>query len=216
MTADNEAIAATIDQFVGAQGTPGPSPTGEASAPKKGEKGGKGGKSKPKPEKKPRAEPKDAEGLIGSADSGEAYARLLEDVQRKNGDPMVEFPIFYPTRILASSTLNDASRAFPIDGPGDEVYFGYKMVAGFPGMGGFSEYYGFSGTDWRDPPILENPSEVRRIDGRDYMLFFDGDRLRLVGWQTGKGSYWVINTLTQTLDNDQLISMATGMRELGG
>ena len=128
---------------------------------------------------------------------------------------MVEFPIFYPTRMLAGSALNDASRAFPIDGPGNDVYHGYKMVAGFPGMGGFTEYYGFSGTDWKDAPILENPSEVRTIDGRDYMLFYDGDRLRLVGWKTDKAAYWVINTLTQTLDNDQVISMATGMRELG-
>ena len=117
--------------------------------------------------------------------------------------------------MLAGSALNDASRAFPIDGPGDDVYHGYKMVAGFPGMGGFTEYYGFSGTDWKDAPILENPSEVRTIDGRDYMLFYDGDRLRLVGWKTDKAAYWVINTLTQTLDNDQVISMATGMRELG-
>ena len=49
-----------------------------------------------------------------------------------------------------------------------------------------SEYYGVSGTDWVDAPILDNPSETRTIDGRDYLLFYDGDRLRLVGFKTKK------------------------------
>ena len=38
------------------------------------------------------------------------------------------------------------------------------------------------GTTWNDPPILENPSETIEIDGRDYDLYYDGDRLRLVAW----------------------------------
>jgi hypothetical protein len=128
---------------------------------------------------------------------------------------MLDFPVFYPTRLLASSTLNEASRAFVIDGPGDEVYHGYKFVAGFPGSGGFTEYYGVSGTDWTDAPILENPSETRTIDGREYMLYYDGDRLRLVAFRTKNAAYWVINTLTQTLDEDQMISIATSLRERG-
>ena len=133
--------------------------------------------------------------------TGEAVAKQLQEVKRNDGDPMLEFPVEYPTRMLPGSTLetiDQASRAFPIDGPSDEVYHGYKIVLDFFGDGGFSEYYGISGTDWLDAPILDNPSETRTIDGRDYLLFYDGDRLRLVGWQTKKAIYWVNNTLAQT------------------
>ena len=72
-----------------------------------------------------------------------------------------------------------------------------------------SEYYGVSGTDWVDAPILENPSETRTIDGRDYLLFYDGDRLRLVGFKTKKAAYWVNNTPAQSLDEGQMLSIAT-------
>ena len=33
------------------------------------------------------------------------------------------------------------------------------------------------------------------IDGREYEIFFDGDRLRLVAWHRGDNTYWVSNTL---------------------
>ena len=65
--------------------------------------------------------------------------------------------------------------------------------------GFIGEYYGVQGLRWRDPPILEQPSETRKIGGREYLLFYNGDRLRLVGWKTKRGSYWVSNTLLQTL-----------------
>ena len=87
------------------------------------------------------------------------------------------------------------------------------MVAAIPNPGGFSEYYGVSGTDWVDAPILANPSETRTIDGRDYLLFYDGDRLRVVGFKTKNAAYWVNNTLLQSLDEGQMLSIATSLRE---
>jgi hypothetical protein len=126
---------------------------------------------------------------------------------------MVTFPIYYPTRLLPGSVLARDSRAFPIDGPDKDVFHGYKMVAQYQGPGGFLEYYGVSGTDWVDAPILDNPSEVRAVDGKEYNLFFDGDRLRLVGWKTKNAAYWVNNTLLQSLDEGEMLSIATSMRE---
>jgi polyisoprenyl-teichoic acid--peptidoglycan teichoic acid transferase len=212
VTADDAAIKEAVAQFLGTEGTPGPAPTGQAEEPQGDDGGGDG---KEKPGNKPKPDPEEASGLIDATMTGQDYARRLAKWKQKDGDPMLDFPVFYPTRLLASSTLNEATRAFPIDGPSDEVYHGYKFVAGFPGSGGFTEYYGVSGTDWTDAPILENPSETRTIDGRDYMLYYDGDRLRLVAFRTKNAVYWVINTLTQTLDEDQMISIATSMRERG-
>ena len=70
-------------------------------------------------------------------------------------------------------------------------------------------------TRWKDPPILENPSE----DARDrrtasYKLFYDGDRLRIVAWQDDEGSFWVSNTLIQSLSDREMIEIAKGMTEL--
>ena len=41
------------------------------------------------------------------------------------------------------------------------------------------------------------------------MLFYEPDRLRLVGWKTSKGSYWVTNTLTGALSEDEMLAVAT-------
>ena len=64
------------------------------------------------------------------------------------------------------------------------------------------EYYGLQGTTWQDPPILDDPTETRKIGGREYELHFAGDRLRLVAWRTPKAAYWISNTLLQTLTDE--------------
>ena len=70
------------------------------------------------------------------------------------------------------------------------------------------------GTRWEDPPILDSPSETREVGDREYELFYDGDRLRMVAWQTDEGSFWVSNTLIQSLSDREMIEIAEGMREL--
>ena len=90
------------------------------------------------------------------------------------------------------------------------------LVMGAEGSGLMAEYYGVSGTNWVDPPILENPSEEREIDGREYLFFYDADRLRMIGWKEKKGSYWVQNTLLHTLSEEQMLAIAKSMRELDG
>jgi polyisoprenyl-teichoic acid--peptidoglycan teichoic acid transferase len=216
VTASNEAIQNALGQFLGTEGTPGPAPSGSAEeAGPEGGKGAKGGKDKEKPP------PEDTgPAMIDATGAIQPYAQKLAATDTKDGKPMLDFPLYYPTQMPASSLLDstvlDASRAFPIDGPGDDEYRGYKFVFGLPGSAGFPEYFGVSGTNWQDPPILDNPSETREIEGREYGLYYDGDRLRLVGWKTKKAAYWVNNTLLQTLDADEMLAIARSLRELGG
>ncbi|MGH2952655.1 MAG: LCP family protein [Solirubrobacterales bacterium] len=209
VTHDDEALQKAVDQFLGVEGTPGARPAGKPDRPPEDE-----GEKRPK-EKKPAGEP-EGPPMIDATAAGQQYAQAIENAETKGGDPMVRFPVFFPTRLTPESAISDASRAFPIDGPDKEKYYGYKMVVSVPGPSGFSEYYGVSGTNWEDVPILENPSETREIDGRDYRLFYDGDRLRLIGWKTGKASYWVSNSLLQSVEDGEMVSIATSMRELGG
>jgi hypothetical protein len=76
----------------------------------------------------------------------------------------------------------------------------------------FGEYYGLQGTAWKNPPILDDPTETRTIGGRSYDLYFAGDRLRLVAWRTPKAAYWVSNTLLQTLTKRQMMAIARSAR----
>jgi polyisoprenyl-teichoic acid--peptidoglycan teichoic acid transferase len=220
VTASEDAIKKAVKQFLGVGGTPGARPGGEADQPPpkedKQEPDDRGGDGKSD------AEPEQdfvGPAMDDSTEQGKLYANQMSKVKTGGGEPMIDFPIYYPTRLAPGSEINEASRAFPIDGPDKEAYRGYKMVVDIPGInfgnGLISEYYGVSGTDWVDAPILDNPSETRTIDDRDYLLFYDGDRLRLVGFKTKTAAYWVNNTLLQSLDEGQMLSIATSMREFG-
>jgi LCP family protein required for cell wall assembly len=205
VTASESAIRDAVERFLGEGPTV---PAQEPSSGKQGETEGSkpsGGDGK---EPAPAPPP-----LIDATTFGQQYAAKVAGVKTKAGKPMLDFPVFYPTRLAPNSTFSDDSRAFPIDGPEDKVYRGYKIVASQTGA--FTAYYGVSGTDWKDPPILDSPSETKTIGGRDYLLFWDGDRLRLVGWKTDRASYWVDNTLLNTLTPGQMLGIAQTMRELG-
>jgi polyisoprenyl-teichoic acid--peptidoglycan teichoic acid transferase len=139
--------------------------------------------------------------LIDVTATGKAQADLAKE--------RVGFPVYYPRRLVPrSSFAEDTARTYTITAPNDRRYRAYKMVF-FTGFIG--EYYGLQGTSWRKPPILDSPSETRRIRGREYLLFYNGDRLRLVGWRTKKGAYWVSNTLLQSVSAKELLGVARWM-----
>src|SRR5262249_40277112 len=87
----------------------------------------------------------------------------------------------------------------------------YRIVidSGAPG-----EYYGVEGTTWKSPPILANPDRQITQNGRKLMLFYDGDKLRVVGWRTPKAVYWVSNTITHRLSNAKMIAIAASLQHL--
>jgi polyisoprenyl-teichoic acid--peptidoglycan teichoic acid transferase len=129
--------------------------------------------------------------------------------QAKLARPHVGFPVYTPRKLVpGSSFVEDAPRTYTIDAPSNERYRAYKMVIS---TGYIGEYYGVMGTSWRDPPILDSPSETRTIGGRQLLLFYNGDRLRLVGWKTNHASYWVSNTLLQTLSSKEMLGIARSL-----
>ena len=116
------------------------------------------------------------------------------------------FSVYYPkAAITGASLLPDHSRAYDIFDRGGHKYRAYRMVFKTTGLG---QYYGVQGTSWDGPPILDNPSERRKIGGRTYELFYDGKRLRLVAWRSGKAVYWISNTLLASLGNQQMLALA--------
>ncbi len=227
VTASDEAIAQAVEEFLGTEGTPGARPGGDSEGseaePPRGEGSG-GGDGKPAGE---RADEEDEpeQDFVGpemqdSSGEGQAFAHQFSVKKTKGGESMIRFPILYPTRLVPGSFIARDSRAFVIDAGDREKQYGYKFVAAVPGEefgnGLLTEYYGISGTDWLEAPILDNPSETRTVDGREYELFYDGDQLRLVGFKTNKAAYWVNNTLSQSLDEGQMLSIITSLERFKG
>jgi polyisoprenyl-teichoic acid--peptidoglycan teichoic acid transferase len=139
--------------------------------------------------------------LIDVTAAGKAQANIAKD--------RVGFPVYYPQKLVPQSSFaEDAPRTYTITGTDDKRYRAYKMVF-FTGFIG--EYYGLQGTSWKDPPILQHASETRKIRGREYLLFYNGDRLRMVAWKTKKGSYWISNTLLQSVSAKEMLGVARFM-----
>jgi LCP family protein required for cell wall assembly len=70
-------------------------------------------------------------------------------------------------------------------------------------------YWHLQVTSWDDPPILEDPSEARRVDGRQYHLYYQNARLHRVSWRVGGTVYWITNTLDDQIANKVLLGLAT-------
>jgi polyisoprenyl-teichoic acid--peptidoglycan teichoic acid transferase len=53
------------------------------------------------------------------------------------------------------------------------------------------------------------------MGGRKYLLYYNGDRLRLVAWKTPRAAYWVSNTLLQTLSEGEMLGVARSLTRAG-
>jgi LCP family protein required for cell wall assembly len=142
----------------------------------------------------------------------------LEDAKTAGEDqaiaaaPHVNFPVLFPRLRKAGSLYVDVPRTYVIDGPDGKRYRSYRIVAR---TGELGAYYGIQGTAWRDPPILENPSETQKVGGKTYYLYGDVNRLRLVAVKTPRASYWVSNTVLLSLNNRQMLAIAKSLQRIG-
>jgi hypothetical protein len=124
----------------------------------------------------------------------------------------VTFPVFYPIQRTVNAIFTGPPRVYDIK-VGSHNYKSYRMV--IRRDLDLGEYYGLQGTTWMDPPILKSPDEKKKIGKREYEIFYDGDRVRLVAWRTNNAVYWVSNTLLQTLSKSQMLSIAQTSKVLG-
>ena len=144
-------------------------------------------------------------GLEDATDLGRDQA--VQAVEQGAGKTL---PVLFPTLRTTGAYYAGPPRVYKIRADG-KAYGAYRMVLSRSLAG---EYYGVQGTTWKDPPILGDTSEERKIGRRTYELHYDGDRLRLVAWHTSKASYWISNTLLQTLTEGQMMAIARSTRAL--
>jgi LCP family protein required for cell wall assembly len=212
-----EAVNGAVDLFLGIEasgGSRGSLEDGEGgeSGGKGRKKGGKKAKKKAKPEKPRIAKPKPpgSDGLVPAREAGELEA---ESAARKLGSG---FPVFYPSRLPSGAYYAESNsfehvqdpRVYHLKDTDGERHAAYRMV-GVLELDDGVHYFGIQGIQgWSDPPILNNPSLTKTIHGREYDIFVDGDRVKMIAWRRGENSYWVANDLLQTLTNDQMVGMA--------
>jgi LCP family protein required for cell wall assembly len=210
-----EAVNGAVNMFLGIEASGGSRGTledGEASDGKRARKGGKKSKSKEKPEKPHIAKPKPpgSDGLVPAREVGEAEA---DTAARKLGSG---FPVFYPTRLPSGAYYVESNsyehiqdpRVYHLKDTDEERHAAYRMV-GVLELPDGNHYFGMQGIQgWSDPPILNNSSLTKTIHGREYDIYVDGDRIKMIAWHRGDNSYWIANDLLQTLTNDQMVGMA--------
>jgi polyisoprenyl-teichoic acid--peptidoglycan teichoic acid transferase len=206
VTSTDEQVQKAIDEFLNGVGSSGQR-GGEKSNKKKGKKKGK---------KKKKKGGGDADVIATETLADEKFPTLADRFKAdadKNARRL-GIPVFYPTEVVPGSTFSKDSRTYEYENEDNKKESAYKTVIALTTPSTLTEYYGVMGTTWEDPPILRNPSEVREIDGRDYLLFYDGGRLRLVGWKAKGNSYWLNNTLVQSIGEAEMLAMATSMRDV--
>ncbi len=220
VTATPEAINEAVNQFLGVEASGGAQPNQEGAeeneqdeAPEKKAKKSRKAKGKKKKQKeKPIVEtpPQGSDELVLAREAGEMEAEIA--ARRVHGP----FPIFYPTRLPAGAYYVESNpyekivdpRIYGIKDDDGNRYEAYRMVL-VTEMSDGTHYFGVQGIrGWPDPPILENPSETKTINGREYEIFADSGRIKLIAWHRGENSYWVSNDLLQSLSNDQMVGMA--------
>jgi hypothetical protein len=139
------------------------------------------------------------------APGADASLALLRERARK-----VPFAVMVPTVLERSSWIDRERpvRLYRIDPDGEHktIRLTYRT--------GAREYWGVQMTDWEDAPILSERNFFRSIGGRRYELHYTGPKLHMVVLRQGGASYWVVNTLLDSLSNETMIEIAKGLKPL--
>jgi LCP family protein required for cell wall assembly len=77
-----------------------------------------------------------------------------------------------------------------------------------------AEYWGIEETNMPNPPILADRSFHRDIQGRVFNLYYTGSHLHMVVLRVHDRSYWVVNTLLDSLSNETMLAIATGLKPM--
>jgi hypothetical protein len=121
------------------------------------------------------------------------------------------FRLEVPTVLERNSYLDDA--------PGETPWRVY-VLGGQPTLRltyrlGGNEYWGIQMTRWADAPALADKSLTQRINGRLYDLYYTGPHLHMVVLRDNGATYWVVNTLLDSLSNETMLAIARGFRPMG-
>jgi LCP family protein required for cell wall assembly len=132
--------------------------------------------------------------------------KLLEPLRAK-----LPFPLEVPSVLEGNS--------YPDTLPGDKAvryYYvqGHHKAVRLVFRTGAGEFWGVEETDWNDAPVLSDRSFRHDLNGREFDLYYSGQHLHMVVLKTDKASYWVVNTLLDSLSNETMLAIAKGLKPL--
>jgi LCP family protein required for cell wall assembly len=119
----------------------------------------------------------------------------------------VSFPLMVPS-VVERASVPDSDvpiRSYKVADGHDAVRLVFRR-----GL----EYWGVEETDWADAPILGDRNFHRKINGRRYDLYYRGQKLHMIVLRKSGTTYWVVNTLLDTLSNETMIAIAKGLQPL--
>jgi LCP family protein required for cell wall assembly len=122
----------------------------------------------------------------------------------------VPFKLEVPT-LLATNSSPDTEgmpiRTYKIQGDDRAV----RLSFAYP-SGGYTEYWGVEETNWPDAPVLSDANFDHTIKGRHYRFFFNGPDLHMIALYENGATYWVVNTLLDTLSPSTMVAIAKGLQ----
>jgi hypothetical protein len=77
-----------------------------------------------------------------------------------------------------------------------------------------TDYWGVQETDYTAAPVLGDRSFHRILGGRAYDLYYTGTHLHMVVLRQGGSTYWVVNSLLDSLSNETMLAIAKGLKPL--
>jgi hypothetical protein len=119
------------------------------------------------------------------------------------------FPLEVPTLIARSSEPDPDMpiRTYRINGHEKAVRLTFRMANDL-------DHWGIEETSWNDAPVLGDRSFDRGVRGRDYSFYWNGPNLHMVVLHENGATYWVINTLLDTLSPQTMVAIAKGLKPL--
>ncbi len=148
--------------------------------------------------------------------SGPTLTRTPEEflAAARSAAPNLPIPLEYPrVRISYPGAAPDTLRTYAIRDAHGALHPAYVIVVNSAPLGG---YYDVQGTTWANPPLLSSPDQTVHIGSRTYALFYAGEELRTVAWRDGSATYWVQNTLTNSIQAREMLALAAATQPVIG
>jgi LCP family protein required for cell wall assembly len=209
VTITEENLRKTVRQFLEVRGSTGTGTRkpGSGTSATSGSKSSTSKKKGSRKSKSSKGRTSLAPGLVAAKMEGE---NLVATMATKAG----KLPVYYPAVRTSAGYASGSSnpRLYVIKDRAGYSYKAYRIV-GYAGENG--QYWGVQGMTWRSPPILDDPTDTETMRGRKYDMYYDGTRLRLIAWRTKNAVYWVSNTLSRTLTNQQMRDIAKSLTRVG-
>jgi hypothetical protein len=138
-------------------------------------------------------------------DPSETYSTLFK--LRKRLPFRLEVP-----RVLERSSYLDSGTG---ETPARVYVLGGQPTLRLTYRTGSTEYWGIQMTRWADAPTLADKNLTQRLGGRTFDLHYSGSHLHMVVLRDNGATYWVVNTLLDSLSNETMLAIARGLRPMG-